>query len=71
LANVPENALKFVVGVLLSAFGTFWIGEGIGLDWPGADWSILGLIAGFLLVAWLSVPLCRRQVAHRFSAAGE
>jgi uncharacterized membrane protein len=71
LANVPENALKFVVGVLLSAFGTFWIGEGIGLDWPGADWSILGLIAGFLLVAWLSVPLCRRQVAQRFSAAGE
>jgi uncharacterized membrane protein len=71
LASVPENALKFVVGVLLSAFGTFWIGEGIGLDWPGADWSILGLIAGFLLVAWLAVPLCRSQAAHRVTAAGE
>ena len=59
LARVPENALKFVVGVLLSAFGTFWIGEGIGLAWPGADWSIPALIAGFLGVALLAVPLCR------------
>lgn len=63
LANVPENGLKFVVGVLLSAFGTFWVGEGIGLDWPGADWSILGLILGFLVAAVVAVPLCRSQAA--------
>ncbi|MEO8714563.1 MAG: hypothetical protein ABI369_06090 [Acetobacteraceae bacterium] len=49
------------VGVLLSAFGCFWAGEGIGLDWPGADWSILGLIAGFLATALLAVPLCRAR----------
>jgi len=60
LANVPENALKFAVGVLLSAFGSFWVGEGIGIEWPGADWAILALIAGFLASALLAVPSCRR-----------
>ena len=53
VARIPENQLKFAVGVLLAAFGTFWVGEGIGLAWPGGDWSILALIAGFLLVALL------------------
>jgi len=61
LTMVPENTLKFAVGVLLAAFGTFWVGEGIGLDWPGADWSIPGLTLGFLAVAALAVRLCRRR----------
>jgi uncharacterized membrane protein len=59
LARIPENALKFAVGVLLSAFGTFWAGEGIGFEWPGADWSILALVLGFLAAALLAVPFCR------------
>jgi uncharacterized membrane protein len=63
LATIPENTLKFIVGVLLSAFGTFWVGEGLGIAWPGEDWSILGLIAGFLVVAWIAVALCRRAPA--------
>ena len=71
LAKIPENALKFTVGVLLSAFGSFWVGEGIGLAWPGSDWSILGLIAGFLFVAWLAVPLCRARSGRTLPAAGE
>src|SRR5215472_17184741 len=61
LAKVPENALKFAVGVLLAAFGTFWLGEGVGVDWPGADWSLLGLVAWFLLVALGAVRLCRAR----------
>jgi Ca2+/H+ antiporter, TMEM165/GDT1 family len=61
LASLPENTLKFVVGILLTAFGTFWIGEGIGLDWPGQDWSILGLVAGFLVFSLLTIPLCRAR----------
>jgi uncharacterized membrane protein len=61
LASIPENALKFAVGVLLSAFGTFWVGEGIGAAWPEADWSILALIAGFLVLALMMVPLCRTR----------
>ena len=64
LANVPENALKFIVGVLISAFGTFWVGEGLGIAWPGADWSILALVAGFLLAALLAVSLCRAQAGR-------
>jgi uncharacterized membrane protein len=60
LAQVPENALKFGVGVLLSAFGTFWVGEGIGLEWPGNDWAVLALVAVFLGIGLALVPLCRR-----------
>jgi Ca2+/H+ antiporter, TMEM165/GDT1 family len=59
LARIPENTLKFVVGVLLSAFGSFWVGEGLGFAWPGQDRSILGLIVGFLAVAAITVPMCR------------
>lgn len=60
LANVPENTLKFGVGVLLSAFGTFWVGEGIGLEWPGSDWAVLALVAAFLAFGLALMPLCRR-----------
>ena len=59
LAQVPENTLKFTVGVLLSGFGVFWIGEGAGLHWPGEDLAIVGLIAGFMLAALVAVRLAR------------
>lgn len=62
LASIPENALKFVVGILLSAFGTFWLGEGMGLGWPGEDWALLWLTLGFLLSAVLAVFLSRASV---------
>ncbi len=60
LSRVPENALKFVVGVLLSGFGSFWLGEGMGIAWPGDDWSILALVGSFLIVALAGVRLCTR-----------
>ncbi len=69
LASVPENLLKFVVGVLLSAFGTFWFGEGAGLAWPGQEWSLGGLVLGYLLVAVAAVHLCR--VTRRTGATAE
>lgn len=59
LANIPENKLKFAVGILLSAFGTFWVGEGAGFIWPGRDWAVVGLLVGYLLVAMIAVPSCR------------
>lgn len=62
VAMVPENTLKFVVGVLLCAFGTFWVGEGIGLAWPGEDLAIMALNAGFLAAALIAVPICRARL---------
>jgi uncharacterized membrane protein len=69
LANVPENKLKFVVGVLLSAFGTFWVGEGADFIWPGEDWSILGLVIGYFAIAMLAVALSRSKVEFMAPAA--
>lgn len=60
LARVPENTLKYLVGVLLSAFGTFWIGEGLGYPWPGQDVALLALILGFALFSFAGVALARR-----------
>lgn len=62
LARVPENTLKFAVGILLSAFGVFWIGEGLRFSWPGEDLAILGLAVGFVLASLLAVLLARRPV---------
>src|SRR5262249_4315735 len=56
LTRVPENALKFAVGVLLTSFGIFWTGEGIGADWPGEDASLLAIIA-FMLLGSLAILL--------------
>jgi uncharacterized membrane protein len=63
LARVPENALKFVVGVMLSAFGVYWTGEGLGVVWPGEDLAIVAFAVLFLVVALLAVTLARRQNA--------
>jgi len=59
LARVPENTLKFAVGVMLSAFGVFWTGEGLGVPWPGEDLAILGFAALFLVAAVAAVRLVR------------
>jgi len=63
LARVPENTLKFIVGVLLSAFGTFWVGEGAAVRWPLGDLAILYLIALWLIVAAEMVAVTRHRAA--------
>ena len=64
LERVPENSLKFAVGILLTSFGIFWGGEGAGVDWPGGDVAILGVIGFVGLVAFaLTRQLRRRRVA--------
>ncbi len=65
LANIPENTLKFAVGILLTAFGSFWVGEGLHVQWPAADWSLLILIAVYFLVAQMLVVVCRSMVRCR------
>ena len=64
VAMIPENTLKLVVGVLLCSFGTFWIGEGMGLAWPAGDLSMPALAVGFLAVAAVAVPLCQARAAR-------
>src|SRR6266702_937988 len=54
LARVPENAMKFAVGVMLTTFGIFWSAEGAGVSWPGNDASILGVLA-FMIVLSLGL----------------
>jgi uncharacterized membrane protein len=60
LTRVPENSLKFAVGVLLSAFGTFWIGEGAGYIWPGDDLSVIWLAALYFCSAFSIAMVAKR-----------
>jgi uncharacterized membrane protein len=61
LARVPENTLKYAVGVLLSSFGVFWVGEGLKFRWPGEDLSLLGLAGGFLVCSVLTGSMIRAE----------
>jgi len=60
LSRVPENALKFAVGIMVSAFGMFWFGEGIGVHWPYGDATILALMAVLLAASSMGVRAARR-----------
>ncbi len=62
LARVPENTLKYAVGVMLSSLGTFWAGEGMGARWPLDFVSIGGLIVIYFAASRLAVTLIRRPV---------
>jgi uncharacterized membrane protein len=68
LAAIPENTMKFVVGLMLSGFGIFWVGEGIGIHWWHADVSILVICLFLLLVSFLSVRLLSRKQNHQNSS---
>jgi uncharacterized membrane protein len=67
LSRVPENTLKFAVGLLLTSFGIFWTGEGLGAGWPGADLSLLGILA---VVAIASLTATRWLRSVRNSQTG-
>jgi len=60
LARVPENTMKFAVGVMLSSFGMFWGAEGAGASWPGGDGALLAIIPGTFLVAMTMAKIGRR-----------
>lgn len=61
LSRVPENTLKYAVGVLLTTFGTFWGAEGAGVSWPGSDIALLGLLVFYLVCSFALVAMLRRQ----------
>ncbi len=68
LSAVPENTMKYCVGLLLSTFGTFWAVEGLGvfsragesLEWPGEDWAILGVLVAWLVLSQLAIAGLRQ-----------
>jgi uncharacterized membrane protein len=59
LSQVPENTIKTVVGVMLTSFGVFWVGEGAGVHWPGSDLAIPVLVGFFALVTFGYAALLR------------
>jgi uncharacterized membrane protein len=69
LRRVPENALKFVVGIMLTSLGTFWSGEGLGIAWWRGDASLPFVVAAYVAVAALTVLAARRAPAALRSAA--
>ena len=69
LARVPENLMKFTVGVMLTTFGIFWSVEGAGADWPGADAALLGVLGFVILFSFVLVRLLRRERRLRLQTA--
>jgi len=67
LARVPENAMKFAVGVMLTTFGIFWSVEGAGADWPGSDAALLGVLGLVVGSSFLFVRVLRRERRARLS----
>ena len=63
LSRVPENAMKFAVGVMLTSFGTFWGAEGAGATWPGGDVALLVIVPCMLLAAFGLVRVARKLAA--------
>ena len=61
LTDVPENAMKMTVGIMLTSFGTFWGAEGAGVRWPGGDLAILALVALYLVTTLATVAALRRR----------
>jgi uncharacterized membrane protein len=64
LSRVPENTLKFTVGLLLTTFGTFWAAEGAGASWPGGDGALVAILAFFAAASFVAVRTLRRQHSY-------
>jgi uncharacterized membrane protein len=71
LSRVPENTLKFAVGVMLTGFGMFWGAEGAGAHWPGGDAAIGGLIVFTLALSLVLVAALRRRHGRRHAVLTE
>lgn len=70
LSRVPENAMKFAVGLMLTTFGIFWAGEGLGIDWPGSDGAILVILAFLTLYSLTQVRSLSARRSRGLAAAG-
>jgi uncharacterized membrane protein len=70
LTQVPENTIKYAVGVMLTSFGTFFAGEGLGVDWWNGDLSLLPIIAGYAVASLLLVQYLRNRANFHFDRIG-
>ena len=65
MSKVPENKMKYVVGCMITSFGIFWFGEGVGIEWPKADASLLAIIPSVFVLSWAFVlALKSREMAN-------
>jgi uncharacterized membrane protein len=71
LSEVPENTIKTVVGIMLSSFGVFWVGEGAGIHWPGSDLAIPVLVGFWVVVYFAYTALLRTQLPARTETVTE
>lgn len=69
LSQVPENTLKLVVGLMLTSFSVFWIGEGLGLQWPGADLIIIAFFFIFAVFAFVAIRTLQNTKVAKISGA--
>ena len=67
LKQVPENTLKFIVGIMLTSFGTFWAGEGFLINWPLADAFILILVVLYLTTSFILVAALKQTKARQLA----
>jgi uncharacterized membrane protein len=73
LSAVPENTMKYAVGLLLSTFGVYWSAEGLGffsrqgqsLEWPGDIWALVGVLVAWIVVSWGTVTMLRMLARRR------
>jgi uncharacterized membrane protein len=69
LSNVPENAMKMVVGIMATSYGTFWVGEGLGVRWPGKDLALLAFALIYGALTWIFIlALGKNNVPQAVSA---
>lgn len=69
LSSVPENAMKMSVGILLVTYGSFWVGEGLKVRWPGSDTFLLAFVGIYAVVCWILVTLIKPKSTSRLVKA--
>lgn len=70
LSKVPENTMKYIVGIMLTSFGAFWMGEGFGVEWPQKDMSILYIAITLLAFSYLMVRRIKLQLKEQKTRSG-
>ncbi|QSO50438.1 hypothetical protein JZ785_15980 [Alicyclobacillus curvatus] len=71
LSSIPENTMKFIVGIMLTSFGAFWVGEGMSVAWPQKDLSILYLAGTLVIVSLIVVRRVKAAIGNTSTTSGQ